>query len=87
MQNDITRIHDELMHPEKETILRLLRKLHDGERLPKELKKSIDDLRYTPCDTNPELPRKRKLSLPSEATPNITVSLDVMSHNVHHRSY
>lgn len=82
MHKYIRRIHEGLKHPEKETIRRLIWKLHDGEQIPKETTDSINNLRCTPYATTPELPGHPKQSLPAEATPNITVSLDVMSHQV-----
>lgn len=85
MQKDIQRIHEGLKHPEKETIHRLLRQLNDGERIPNPVNESIDSLRCITCAAIPELPRKPKLALPAEATPNITVSLDFMSNMINNR--
>lgn len=82
MQKDIRRKHGGLKHPEKQSIGRLIRKLHYGEQIPKETTDSINSWRCTPCETTPELPRRPKMSLTAEATPNITVLIDVMSHQV-----
>lgn len=82
MQKDIRRIHDGLKHHEKEKTRGLIRNLNDGAQIPKNVAASIDSFRCIPCATTPEFPRRPKISLPSDTTPNITVSLDVMSHNI-----
>lgn len=61
LQKDIRRIHDGLKNPQNETIRRLLRKLHDVDHIPNEVKYSIKNLIFNPFADTPELPRKPNL--------------------------
>ena len=50
------------------------------------MKKALDEFRCPECAAHPKLPRKPKLAIAHEATPNITVSLDVMPHKIRNKS-
>ena len=43
-------------------------------------------MRCGECASTAELPRKPKMAMPAESTPNIVVSLDVMQHKIRSKS-
>ena len=57
------------------------------EKLPTDVQKAIDEHICPECEERPELPRRPKIALPREATPNLCVSLDVLHHNVKNKPY
>ena len=54
--------------------------------LPPEVQKELESLRCGECAATVELPRKPKMAMPAEATPNIVVSLDFMQHKIRSKS-
>lgn len=50
------------------------------------LKKELFDLSSSECAATPELPRKPKLTITLEATPNVVVSLEMMRHEIRSQS-
>lgn len=50
--------------------------------LPPDMKREIKSICCFECAETPELPRKPKLALRQEATPNVVVSLNAMKHKV-----
>lgn len=54
--------------------------------LSPDLQNALDEFRCPECAANPELSRKSKFALPSEATPSVAVPLDVMPHKIRNKS-
>ena len=69
-------------HPQNSTMLKLFRQQNLGRTLPAETRKQIEEFECQDCAKHAQLPRVPKISIPPDPTPNISVSLDVMSHNI-----
>lgn len=82
---ELLRLHRALKHPEKSSISKILSHSLGDKPIPPELKKQLDEFRCSECAERPELPRKPKLALPPEPTPNLAVSLDVMPHKIRNK--
>lgn len=82
----IPTLHKAVRHSERSALLKPTRQHSDFQSVPKDVISAIEILKYSECDKRRTLPRAPKLSLPPESHPNVTVSLDVLSHNVNHRS-
>ena len=65
-------------------MIRLLRQQHSGRRIPEAVKKKIHEIenRCIPCNKNPVLLRVPKVAISHSATPNISVSIDLMHHKI-----
>lgn len=83
---ELFRLHRALKHPETTSLSKIIRQSLGQRPLLPELRKELDNFRCSECEETPELPRKPKLALPPEATPNLAVSLDVMPHVIHNKS-
>lgn len=64
---------------------RIIKQILGEKLLPPEMQKKLDAFRCLKCAENSELPRKPKLAIPPEATPNLTVSLDVMQQKINQK--
>lgn len=53
--------------------------------IPLEIQKELDAFRSIECAENPNLPRKQKLAIPLEATPNLAFSLYVMQPKINQK--
>lgn len=82
---EMFRVHRALEHPESSTMSTLLRKSLGEAPMTPEMKREFEAIRCSECAATPELPRKPKLALPPEATPNVVVSLDVMPHKIRNK--
>ena len=78
----LDRLHRGLRHLENSAMLRLFRQQNNGKRLPAETRQQIEEYKCHDCAKHAQLPRVPKLALPPEPTPNVSASLDVMSHTI-----
>lgn len=80
---ELYRLYRASKHPERSTLSKILRKSFGEMPLLPEVEKELVSFRYSECAQTPELPQKPKIALPPEATPNLAVSLHVMSHKIY----
>ena len=79
----IDKLHQTLRHPEPTSLLQLFRQQSEQRKIPKSLRNKIQQHSCQDCDEHPQLPRVPKISIPAPASPNLTVTLDVMQHTIH----
>lgn len=83
---ELLRLHLSLKHPESSSLSQIVRKSLGDSPMPPELKKELESMRCSECAASPDLPRKPKLALQPEATPNSMVSLNFMTHKIQNTS-